>query len=392
MNLDQNKIAKAKYASFLSFLAAGLSTAPWASILPYVNTRLELTELHYASLVLCYGLGAILAMPLTPKIVKTIGLRQTIFFAMLILFSAMTILSHDKIILHFAYIAVLIWGMSIGILDVANNIHAALLEKITQKNLMSMFHALFTIGCIISALMFNVLLYLDMHSFHVALLVSMLGLILLILLYNKLLKTPDENEQISSTSNKNKLLKLDLVLLCMGTICFIMYLCEGMIYDWSGVYLVKYTSINIELAAIGYLLFEISTALMRFIGDYIVTKLGKVKILIASGVIACISLTTIASSNNSLIILICFFITGIALANIVPIMFSSAAKYRADNQASAIAFVGTLGYAGLLFGPAILGGVATLSNLKVMLLFVASLTLVITFLTIVIYIKLKTCK
>lgn len=57
-----------------------------------------------------------------------------------------------------------------------------------------------------------------------------------------------------------------------GIACLLMFLCEGMIYDWSGVYLNAKCNVSLEIAAIGYAIFQLAVAIMRLLGDRLVSK------------------------------------------------------------------------------------------------------------------------
>ncbi|SPT69819.1 MFS transporter [Anaerobiospirillum thomasii] len=381
-SITKDQYLNAKMATILAFFAAGLSTAPWASVVPYVKMRLDLNEMHYASIILCFGLGAVIGMPLTGYIVSKTGVKKVILLSLATLYGSMLLLTLESITLPLAYASALIWGMSLGVLDVANNIHAALLEKLSGKHLMSRFHGFFTLGCIFAAVFFTLLLYASLHTFSVALMLSIFGIILTLALYPRLIDTKGEytDEKDSSASSSSKF-KVSYILVILGIIALIMYLTEGMVYDWSGVYLIEKGSVAIELATLGYLAFEGAITLMRFFGDSLVQKTGELRLLTIGSITGAAALFTIASTHDPYLMLISFFIAGLSLANIVPVMFSLAAKTDAVHQGKAIAFVGTLGYSGLLLGPGILGAIATLTSLSTMFVFVALLCLVMALLS-----------
>lgn len=382
-HMTKDEYLKAKVATILAFFTAGIATAPWASVVPYVKSRLDLDAIHYASIILCFGLGAIIGMPMTGKVVAKVGMKKVLLFSIVLLYLSMTLLCLENINIAIAYISVLLWGFSLGILDVANNIHAALLEKLSGKHLMSRFHAYFTLGCIFAALFFTILLYLSFHTLFVALLLTVIGVILLIKFYPNLINTKGEYQDAETNiSNKtNNKFKITLILVLLGITALIMYLTEGMVYDWSGVYLIEKGNVAIEIATIGYLSFEISVTIMRFVGDKLIEKIGELKLLTFGGIIAAIALFIIANTTNPYIMIIGFFIVGLCLANVVPVMFSNAAKESMAHQGRAISFVGTMGYSGLLLGPGILGSVATYTSLSGMIEFVALLVVIMVLLS-----------
>lgn len=395
------KILQGKSASKLSFLAAGIGTAPWAAIMPYVKERLALTEMHYASLLLCFGLGAVIGMPLTGRLVHRFGVKKVIFCAVLGLYAGMAGLGLESLTLPWAYVFVILWGMSLGILDVANNIHGALLEELSSLHLMSSFHGFYTLGCIGSALLCAAGLYSGMHTLTAMGILSGAGIVLLLALYSNLIDThghgaaADEEKQDERTRDAAAKSQgqgsgqedraearrpvppyLTAPIVVIGLVCTIMYLTDGMIYDWSAVYLITNGGVDIAVASVGYLSFQTAIALMRFKGDEWVAKIGPARFIGTGGLIASACMLIIALSSNSLVIIACFFVCGLALSNAVPVMFSETARRSGAWQGQAIAWVGTLGYSGLLLGPALLGSLASLGGLSLIYLFTSCLLFV----------------
>jgi hypothetical protein len=72
--------------------------------------------------------------------------------------------------------------------------------------------------------------------------------------------------------------------------------------------------------------------------------------------------------------LIGFAAVGAGLANIIPLAFSAAGNYPNIPSSAGIAGVATIGYAGFLAGPPLIGLVAEATTLRIALLLVAFLT------------------
>ena len=263
-----------RIATRCAFFSAGIMTSPWASIMPYVKERLDLNAMHYASLILCYGLGAVILMPFTGKLASRFGIKPLILMACLGVALGMNGLSHEHLHLVLAYCCVLLWGMSLGLFDVANNIHGAYVEEEAGRHLMSSFHAWYAVGCITSALFCALSLHLGLHTFYLTLSLAFICVALLFYYYGKLINThgtgvETSSEALKSTQDvevKKRLIPVYLTfpVLIIGIICLIMYLTEGMIYDWSAVYLINNAAVDITIASVGYLAYQIAIAIMRF--------------------------------------------------------------------------------------------------------------------------------
>ncbi|MGN0893435.1 MAG: MFS transporter [Succinivibrio sp.] len=363
-------LIKAKTAGKLSFFLSGIGMAPWAAIMPYIKETLKLNELDYALVILCFGIGAVCGMPVTGILCKRFGITPVITIALAFLFVSVLCASSDYITPLFAVITVIVWGFSLGVVEVANNIHGTYFEELTHEHQLSGFHAWSNIGCIVSAIIFPCLLPLKMTPFEVAVIISLPGLLAILYCKKNLINTHGQrgetqkfdtakaDNSCSDSDNSvcyNSFLFGRTRLFILGIACMLMYLCEGMVYDWSGVYLSSHCFMPIELAALGYAVFETSVAFMRYLGDRIVTRIGSVKLLAAGSAISFVSLLLISFSDSSAAVIALLSVTGLALGNTVPVIFSNVGSHCGKNKAAAISIVGTTGYSGVLLGPAILG-------------------------------------
>lgn len=374
----------AKRAGKLSFLLTGIGMAPWAAIMPYVKDRLSLDDIFYAELLLSFGIGAVIGMPLAGILCKRFGVKSVIISALVLLFMTVLAISSPTIGYELAIVAVTLWGFFIGLLEVANNIYGTFFEDLTKEHLLSGFQAYATIGCIFSAIVYPVLLPFGPSPFIVSILISVPCLILILYCHKQLINT---HGQRSDECSKDSISTDDSVvtvqenftkfhIVMAGIACLLMFLCEGMVYDWSGVYLNVKCNVSLEIAAIGYAIFQSSVAIMRLLGDRLVSKIGGTKLLCSGSLIAFITLQFIAFHHEAIVVIASFAITGLALGNVVPVIISTVAKNCGKNKSAAISTVGTIGYSGVLIGPALLGLLADRFGLEMIFSFVGVLTLV----------------
>lgn len=358
----------AKTAGRLSFLLTGIGMAPWAAVMPYVKDRLLLNEIYYASLLLTFGIGAVIGMPLAGLLCRKFGVKRIIILSLLLLFVTVLTISSPSIGYIQALFAVTMWGFFIGLLEVSNNIYGTFFEDLTKQHLLSGFQAFATIGCIFSAVFYPVILPLGLTPFEVSLIVTIPGLILIYYSSRHLINTHGQRKDDSRNGSKkdtdissddtvviikNTFTKRHIII--AGIACFLMFLCEGMVYDWSGVYLNVKCGISLEIAAVGYAVFQFAVATMRLVGDRLVSKIGGSVLLCTGSITACITLQFIAFHHEPSVVVLCFALTGLALGNVVPVIISTVAKNCGKNKSAAISTVGTIGYSGVLLGPALLG-------------------------------------
>jgi predicted MFS family arabinose efflux permease len=165
------------------------------------------------------------------------------------------------------------------------------------------------------------------------------------------------------------------IVLLLGLLCFISFLAEGAMLDWSAVFLREFRGFDAATAGIGYAGFSVAMALVRLVGDRVVTRIGPVlTVRLGAGLAAAgFLLATLVAWPPAA--LLGFVLVGFGAANIVPVMFGAAGRLPGASPEISLATVTMLGYAGLLSGPALIGFLAQASSLAVALATVAGLLL-----------------
>jgi MFS family permease len=130
---------------------------------------------------------------------------------------------------------------------------------------------------------------------------------------------------------------------------------ESAVLDWSALYLSADHSAGVSASGLAFALFSACMAAMRFCGDAVRNRVGAVPLLRASGVTAAAGMSLAALAPSAPLATIGFAITGIGLANIVPILFSAAGRHGGANPGAAIAAVSFIGYGGMLMSPSLIG-------------------------------------
>jgi MFS family permease len=156
----------------------------------------------------------------------------------------------------------------------------------------------------------------------------------------------------------------DKRILKFGLIAFCCLVCEGSMFDWSGVYFNKVVAAPAEKATIGYTAFMASMAAGRFIADRMVWSLGARRVLIGSGILIFAGLSLAVLFPTLLSATLGFALVGFGVSSVVPIVYSMAGRSTHMHPSQALAAVSTVGFAGFLFGPPFIGLVAEATSLK----------------------------
>ncbi|WON75623.1 MFS transporter [Serratia sp. UGAL515B_01] len=358
-------------ATRLAFFIAGLGMAAWAPLVPFAKTRIDIDDASLGMLLLCIGVGSIMAMPLTGLLTSKFGCKRVILLAGIALCIDLPLLALMDSALGMA-LALLFFGAAIGMVDVAMNIQAVVVERTSGRAMMSGFHGFFSIGGIVGAGGVSALLWLGVSPLQATLCAVVIILTLLSIASKNLLRENGGDQEGSMF-----VLPRGWVML-IGLLCFIMFLAEGSMLDWSALFLTTQRGMDHNQAGLGYALFSIAMTLGRLNGDRIVNTVGRYQVLIMGSLCAALGLVLAISLDNVTASLTGFMLVGLGASNVVPILFTAAGNQTTMPANLAIASVTTVGYTGILAGPALIGFIAQISSLTFAFACVAALLMIVT--------------
>ena len=382
------QLSAQRLSTRFSFFGLGFATAAWAPLIPFAQQRLHFNHADFGLLLLCSGLGAMLAMPATGKIVQRIGCRVPIGFALLLLAVLLPSLSLWTTPLMMA-ITLFLFGTAAGSLGVALNIQAVVVEKNSLKSLMSGFHGMASLGGLAGVLTITALLALSISSVMSAFAVSLLLVIIVFLSVPYSIKAV-ENTSLEASSKVKKSIRQRLpqpLIILIGIACFIIFMTEGAAMDWSGIYLTQQYGVNTAFAGLAYTFFAIAMTTGRFTGDYLIRYFGEKKLLTYSAICATLGLALVSIAPYWWLVLVGYTLVGTGCSNIVPIMFSRAGRQTVMPSAVALSCVSTMAYTGILVGPAFIGMVSELIGLSTVFMALSGLLLLIVALNRFTYVK-----
>lgn len=382
------QLSAQRLSTRFSFFGLGFATAAWAPLIPFAQQRLHFNHADFGLLLLCGGLGAMLAMPATGKIVQRIGCRVPIGFSLLLLAVLLPSLSLWTTPLMMA-ITLFLFGTAAGSLGVALNIQAVVVEKNSLKSLMSGFHGMASLGGLTGVLTITALLALSISSVISAFAVSLLLVIIVFLSVPYSLKAV-ENTILEASSKVKKSIRQRLpqpLIILIGIACFIIFMTEGAAMDWSGIYLMQQYGVNAAFAGLAYTFFAIAMTTGRFTGHYLIRYFGEKKLLTYSAICATLGLALVSIAPHWWLVLVGYTLVGAGCSNIVPIMFSRAGRQKIMASAVALSCVSTMAYTGILVGPAFIGVVSELIGLSTVFMALSGLLLLIVALNRFTYVK-----
>ncbi|MGV3615708.1 MAG: MFS transporter [Fimbriimonas sp.] len=356
-------------ATRVAFLVAGITMASWAPLVPVVKARLGLDEGQLGTLLLLLGLGSVIGMPLSGGFAARFGCRRVILVAGVLGCVALPLLAAAGNSSALAA-GLLLFGAGLGTIDVVMNIQAVIVERASGRAMMSGFHGLYSVGGIVGAGGMTGLLALGTTPLVATVIVAISAVLILFAFRKGLLPYATDEESPAFALPRGRVLLI-------GALCFILFLAEGSVLDWSGVLLNVDRGLDKARSGLGYVAFATTMTIGRLMGDRIVGKLGPSRILVFGGLCAALGFALAALVPVWPVAILGFALVGVGASNVVPVLFSAAGRQKAMPENLAIAAVTTLGYGGILAGPALIGFLARASTLPLALLAVAVLLVVV---------------
>ena len=355
------------HAARAFFFVGGFGTATWAPLVPLLRERLMVGDDVLGMLLLCIGVGSLLTMPLSGALAMRLGCRRVVMTAA-VLFAAILLLVSCVDTLSLAVPIVLIFGAVMGCIDVVVNIVAVLVEKGIGRRIMSGMHAFWSLGGLVGAGLYGGWGgRRGLTPFQSTAIAA--GLILL-------LTAVFGRHLIPYGGGGGALLALPRgIIVFVGMTAFIAFLSEGAVMDWGGVYLTTVRGMDLALAGTGYSVFSAAMLTMRFLGDRVVQRIGALLVAVGGALLAFGGILLVMFAPADVLLYVGFFSIGIGSANIVPVFFSLMGRQNVMPVSAAVSAVSTMGYLGILAGPAAIGFVSSLTTLQTAFAMLAALSI-----------------
>lgn len=353
------------------FFLNGLIVGSWAPKLPVLMQRLEISEAIAGVAVLILGLGSITIMPLFGALTARRGSAHAVRLAAWLAVPVLLLISLAPT-LWTVFAAVFLFGGAIGGMDVAMNANAVAVERVRRRAIMSSCHGFWSLGGLVGAGAGGVAITMMGEVGHALAVTVVVALGLLVALPRVLQDAPVRQDGAP--------VPLRLPRSPLAYVIGLMALCsmipEGAILDWAAVYLQREMGASLALAGWGFAACAGTMAVMRFLGDLLRQRLGAVRTLRISTLIAMAGLGVAGLAEGPLPAIAGFALAGIGIANMVPIAFSAAGNVPGLAHGVGLSVVTTMGYSGILLAPGSIGWLAERTSFSSIYLGLAALLLV----------------
>lgn len=358
MEVNQKPLTATRIRISLFFFFYGFIFATWAARIPSIQQRLDLSETQLGAVLLAMPVGSFITLPFSGYLTSKIGSRKVVMGASFMYGCILLGIGFSHAIWQLA-VCLFLFGSSGNMMNIAVNTQALSLEKLYRKTIISSFHGMWSVAGLAAAFLGT---YLMGKAFPVSshfLLVSMIAIISFLLCSPYLLK-----EKLQKQEKRPFFIKPDKAFWGLGIIAFCSMICQGAMFDWSGVYFRKVVLAQPAFIGVGYTAFMISMTAIRFITDWLTEHLGFKKIIVICGICTTAGLLLAVFFPYLLPATFGMLFVGMGVSPGVPLVFSAAGKSKILPPPVAIAAVSSIGMIGLLIGPPIIGFIAGLTSLK----------------------------
>ena len=367
------RLRRARLAVVAYFAVLGIASGDWLARIPAIKHGLGLSDGTLGVALLAASAGQVLAAILAGRIVRVAGSRIPIVLGGFCV--GLIPITFGLVPSEAAFMACLFsFGLAGGLLDVAMNAQAVYVERAFGRPLMTSFHACYSFGALTGGLIGGAFAWAQIGppanfatvGVPLACLALMSGRWLL----------PDESDAAepaaapaapAGEAARPLRAMLTSPLAVLGLLSLFSLLGEGAADGWSAVYLRDNLGTSAWFAAFGFASFSVTMAVGRLAGDRLALRFGPAALVTGGGLLAALGMAWALLSPVPAGTIAGFGVYGAGLSCIFPQLLSVVGAVRPGRTASGIAAVAGMGYVGLLSGPVLIGGLASIAGLTVAL-------------------------
>lgn len=347
----------ASRATGLLFLLNAIIFSSWVVRIPDIKSQLGIDDAEIGLALLAAPCGVILFTPITTIAINRLGIGRVALISGLGL--SITLVFLGLIMSYVQLITTLFFfGLFNGVLDISMNGLASAVEKQQNRIIMSASHGFWSLGAAVGSVLGSFLAGAEISMFIHFLLISSLS-VLLIMNHQKII-----DPIVDQAESALKWVWPGWQLTILITIAFLTFMIEGGIADWNALFYEEILGSPVAYRGFGFAAFAGTMAVARFAGDAAIAHFSEKKLLLTTSGLAAISLLLFAQAYSLWWSTFLMAICGLSCSVIVPIAFRAAGASKVVTPSLGLALVSTLGYAGFLIGPPLLGFVSKAYNLS----------------------------
>ena len=374
------ELRRARIGVTLTFIVNGFTAGSFVARIPDIKRALGITDGTLGLSLLFISIGVFLALRPAGRNSARFGSAPVMIWSTFALALTLPFVGWLPS-LQFTWFAFFLFGFALATQDVAMNAHAVVIEQRAERRLMSTFHAMFSVGTFFGGIIGGAISQLEITPLYQAIGIAPIYLLLLFIIRPLLLAAEVDQHPIGKEKKEHS----PLIFWVFGLFGLFAAISEGAAGDWGGVLARDAFDATPFVSTLPFILFTLAMVIGRFSGDYLAHRFGAATIIALGGTIAGVGLGIGLYIGGIPVMMISWFLLGIGLSVVIPLMFSAAGtlastKYQGVIAPSqAIARVSGVSYFGFVIGPPLIGFLAELVELRWALYLLVVLTLALVF-------------
>lgn len=370
----------ARLAVTITFIVNGFVVGMFVARIPDFKRILEVSNGTLGTSLLFVSIGVFLALKPAGKYSAKFGSQPVIFYATLAL-SLACILVGLLLSLQWLWFSLFIFGFSLATQDVSMNAHAVVVEQNAGRRLMSVFHGMFSVGTLVGGILGGLFSQWELAPLNQALALMLIYVAAAFAVRPLYLPADADKHDFSSGPRA----KHPFIFWILGFFGLFAAISEGAAGDWGGVLARDAFSATPFVSTLPYIVFCSAMIIGRFSGDYLAHRFGASLVIASGGIISGTGLTVGLIVGGIPAIMVSWFLLGIGLSVVIPLMFSAAGSLATKKYAGviapseAVAKVSGVSYFGFVIGPPLIGFIADQIELRWTLFLIAAFSYLLIF-------------
>ena len=368
-------LRRARIAVTITFIINGFSAGSFVARIPDFKRILDISNATLGLSLLFISAGVFLALKPACKYSAKFGSQPIIFFSTIAIALSYLLLG-ALFSLTWFWITLFIFGFVLAAQDVSMNAHAVVVEQRAGRRLMSVFHAMFSVGTLFGGILGGVFSQLEITPLTQGSSLALLYIVAALLVRPLFLPASADTHHFGD----EKRAKHPPIFAILGLFGLFAALSEGAAGDWGGVLARETFGASPFISTLPYIVFCTAMIIGRLSGDYLAHRFGASKVIAAGGVIAGTGLSAGLLIGGVPAIMVAWFLLGIGLSVVIPLMFSAAGTIALTRYSGviapseAVAKVSGVSYFGFVIGPPLIGFIADAFELRWTLMLLAGLS------------------
>jgi MFS family permease len=339
------------------FFFSGFVFSSWASRIPTIKEFFNFNDAELGTILLFMPISSMIGLPVSGWLVSKYDSRIPLTAGFTV--NVLALICIGFAVNNYTLIAsICVFSFSMRIFNIAVNTQAITLQKQFEKKINGSFHGLWSTGGIAGVGFSTLMVGLDVRMSYHLMIVSFLALVATFISYQHLIR----NDR-APAGNKLQLGKPDPYIVYLGMLVFLAAVCEGGMFDWSGIYFKEV--VDIDIFTLGYLTFMIFMAISRFASDTLIERIGMPNTYIFSSSLVMIGIALAVTFPTFWPSMLGFCLVGFGTASVIPMTYLLAGSSRKYSPGMAISIIATYGIVGMLIGPPLIGYISHALNLRV---------------------------